>query len=192
MAFRKLSNIRESILEKAVEIGANEGIEAITARKVASATDISTHTIYTNFLSMGDLIDEAAVRYEKKELNLLISYLKESKDKEEAFLKTLDSLMEQKNGTLFYSAYRSSNLQEYYNRQKTKTQKYIECSKLLFGEFKGVSDEIYLFLWNHAIICLFTYSSALIREKVVDTLENRKTIINIIFNGTTHILPNQK
>lgn len=189
MAYRKLSNIRESILENAVRIGANEGIDAITARKVALASDISTHTIYTNFLSMDDLINEAAIRYEKKELGLLISCLKDKESKEEAFLNVLISLLEEKEGTIFYSSYRSSNLQEYYDRQKTKTQKYIECSKLLFGDYKKISDETYLFLWNHAIMCLFSYSSALIREKIADIPEARKTIIDIIFNGTTNILP---
>ena len=192
MAYRKLSNIRESILEKVTELGAKEGISSITARKVASLADISTHTIYTNFLSMDDLINEAALRYEKKELNVLISCLKENISKEEAFLKTLQSLMEEKNGTLFYSDYRSSKLREYYDRQKAKTQKYIEYSKMLFGDYKSVSDKIYLFLWNHAIMCLFVYSSALIKGKINDTLEARKTIIEIIFNGTTHILPNKK
>lgn len=189
MAYRKLSNIRESILENAVRIGANQGIDAITARKVALASGISTHTIYTNFLSMDDLINEAAIRYEKKEIGLLIACLEDKESKEEAFSNVLSSLLEEKEGTLFYSSYRTSNLQEYYNRQKTKTQKYIECSKLLFGEHKKIPDETYLFLWNHAIMCLFAYSSALIRGKIVDSPEARKTIIDIIFNGTTNVLP---
>ena len=66
MAYRKLKNIKGKILAKALEIGANEGVYNITARKIAKNCDISTHTIYNHFLSMRDVIDSIAFNYDRK------------------------------------------------------------------------------------------------------------------------------
>ena len=52
MGYRKLENIKERIEQEALLIGATKGVADISARNVAKACGISTHTIYCHFKSM--------------------------------------------------------------------------------------------------------------------------------------------
>ena len=90
MAYRKLKNIKGKILAKALEIGANEGVYNITARKIAKNCDISTHTIYNYFQSMRELIDSIAFNYDRKYMEDIKKVILKGYSKQEIFYHFLD------------------------------------------------------------------------------------------------------
>ena len=103
--FRKLENVRERILEATLNIGAEKGLSAVSARTVATACDISTHTIYENFKSMQELIDEVAQIIRHGNLQFLKDLIMQGNDSSFIFNSCFDRFIENKNETLFYTSY---------------------------------------------------------------------------------------
>lgn len=176
--FRKLENIREKILEKTLEIGATNGVGSISARTVATACDISTHTIYENFKSMTNLIDEIATNIRHQYLKFLATLIKNGKDYPTIFDAFIDKFIEEKNNTMFYTSY-------LHTLKVPKTLEYAEeilnASKSLFKD--GLTDEELYLIWEYVRVSAFYYGRNIINGTIPNTPQIRKDIRKITLNG---------
>ena len=105
MGYRKLENIKERIEQEALLIGATKGVADISARNVAKACGISTHTIYCHFKSMKELIDTIAQRFDRKHMDSISGCLDNNMNIIEIFDFFVERFIEDKIETLYYISY---------------------------------------------------------------------------------------
>lgn len=176
--FRKLENVREKILEATLQIGAEKGFNAISARTVASACDISTHTIYENFKSMQELIDEVAQTIRHGHLQFLKDLIMQGNDSTFIYNSCLDRFIENKNDTLFYISYLHSIKDPI---SCTYSEETLRAAKALFT--KDLSDEMLYLIWDYVRVTSFYYAKSIIKGYIPNDEKNRENIKKIILNG---------
>lgn len=176
--FRKLENVREKILEATLQIGAEKGFNAISARTVASACDISTHTIYENFKSMQELIDEIAQTIRHGHLQFLKDLIMRGNDSTFIYNSCLDRFIENKNETLFYTSYLHSIKSPINCSYSAET---LVAAKSLFK--KNLSDDMLYLIWDYVRVTALYYSKKIIKGYIPNDEKTRENIKTIILNG---------
>lgn len=176
--FRKLENIKEKILEGTLKIGATKGVPAISARTVAVACDISTHTIYENFKSMADLISEIAKGIKQGHLNFLASLIEQGKDYPYIFDAFMDRFINNSQETLFYTSYLHTLIAPL---PLQNSQEILQASKSLFKK-KMTDEELYL-VWDYVRVESLYYAKNIILGIIPNTKSIREDIRNITLNG---------
>lgn len=182
--YRKLENVRSKILEETLNIGAEEGIGAISARTVAIACDISTHTIYENFNSMTDLINEVAKNIRHGHLQFLKDRILEGKSTEEIYTSCMDRFIENKKETMFYTSFLHTlkePIQSPYSKETLK------AAKSLFK--KDLSNEMLYLVWDYVRVTSFYYAKNIILGYIPNTKETRENIKTIIIKGLGYLRP---
>lgn len=182
--YRKLENIREKILEATLRIGAENGIGAISARTVATACDISTHTIYENFNSMTNLIDEIAKVIRHGYLQLLKDSILEGKSTEEIYTSCMDRFIKNKEETMFYTSYLHTLKDPI---QCPYSEETLNAAKSLFK--KDLSNEMLYLIWDYVRVTSFYYAKNIILGYIPNTKETRENIKTIILKGIEYLRP---
>lgn len=182
--FRKLENIKEKILEATLNIGAESGINAISARTVATACDISTHTIYENFNSMPELINEVAKNIRHGHLQFLKDKILEGKDSTYIYNSCMDRFIENKKETMFYTSYLHT-IKDPINC--SYSQETLNAAKTLFK--KGLSNEMLFLVWDYVRVTSFYYAKNIILGHIPNTKEARENISTIILKGMEYLRP---
>lgn len=182
--YRKLENVRERILEATLNIGAEKGFKSISARTVATACDISTHTIYENFKSMQDLIDEIATRIRHGHLQFLHDLILKGDDSSSIYNACLDRFIANRTDTLFYISYLHSINDPISCTYSNET---LRTAKSLFK--RDLSDEMLYLIWDYVRVTSFYYAKNIIKGYIPNTKENRENIKKIILNGMEYFRP---
>lgn len=186
MGYRKLENTKSKIEAAALAIGSQDGVQCVSARTIAAACDISTHTIYNNFPSMQDLIDYIAQKFDRKHLKNVVSLVNEGKTWQEIFNIMVDKLTRDKAGTLYYISY--TNLFGFDpTMENPRAEEFLAVSKKLFDPNGKLSDEILLFLWDYVTNTAFYYADKIIRKYIEDTKEMRELVCNLIIKGVDSV-----
>ncbi len=186
MGYRKLENTKNRIEAAALAIGAQDGVQCISARTIAAACDISTHTIYNNFPSMQDLIDVIAQKFDRKHLKNVINLVDDGKTWQEIFDIMIDKLTRDKAGTLYYISY--TGLYGFDpTMQNPRAEEFLEVSKKLFDPNGKLSDETLLILWDYVTNTAFYYSDKIIRKYIDDTEQTRRLCCDLIINGVNSV-----
>ena len=187
MGYRKLENVKSRIEIAALNIGSEDGVQCISARTIAAACDISTHTIYNNFPSMQDLIDAVAFKFDRKHMKNLVDLIEKGLSWQEIFNEFIDEFTQDKIGTLYYISY--NNIYGFDPTiENPRAEEFLEVSAKLFDPERKLSDGKLLYLWNHVSDAAFKYSADVIRGYVKDTPENRVFACNLIVNGVNGVI----
>lgn len=182
--YRKLDNIRSKILEATLNIGAEKGISAISARTVATACDISTHTIYENFNSMNDLINEIAKGIRHGYLQLLKDSILEGKSTEEIYTSCMDRFIENKQETMFYTSFLHTLKNPI---ECSYSEETLNAAKSLFKT--SLSNEMLYLVWDYVRVTSFYYAKKIILGYIPNTEETRENIKTIILKGMEYLRP---
>ncbi len=185
MAFRVLKNVKERILIEGLNIGANEGVYCITARKLAKKCDISTHTIYNYFPSMRSLIDEIAITFDRKYMDEILPLINNNASREDVFNYFLDAFIKERNSTLYYISYI-----HYYGFDPTskneRADEFLVYAKMIFGD--NLDNDTYLFLWDYITRVIFYYAEKILKGLLPDTKEFRKLAFDVVYNGVNNLI----
>lgn len=187
MAYRKLKNIKGKILDEALEIGANEGVYNITARKIAKNCDISTHTIYNHFLSMRDLIDSIAFNYDRKYMEDIKKVILKGYSKQKIFYHFLDIFIKEKSNTLYYISY----VHCYGFNPTTKndrTSEFVIYARYIFND--NLDDNTIMFLWDFITRILFYYAEKIIKGFIPYDEHYKSMMLNAITQGINSFIKN--
>ena len=186
MGYRKLENNKNKIEAAALAIGSHDGVQCISARTIAAACDISTHTIYNNFPSMQDLIDFIAQKFDRKHLKNVVNLVEEGKTWQEIFNIMIDKLTRDKAATLYYISY--TNIYGFDpTMENPRAEEFLEVSRKLFDPNGKLSDEVLLVIWDYVTTTALYYSDKIIRKYIEDTKEMRDLACNLIINGVDSV-----
>lgn len=187
MGYRKLENIKERIEQEALLIGATKGVAEISARNVAKACGISTHTIYCHFKSMKELIDTIAQRFDRKHMDSISGCLDNNMNIIEIFDFFVERFIEDKIETLYYISYNNK-----YGFDPTinnpRANEFLKVAHLLFSNNTKLSDDQTLLLWDYITSMAFFYAEKIIKGFLENTFENKENIHSIVFRGLNSIL----
>lgn len=187
MAYRKLKNIKGKILAKALEIGANEGVYNITARKIAKNCDISTHTIYNYFQSMRELIDSIAFNYDRKYMEDIKKVILKGYSKQEIFYHFLDIFIREKNNTLYYISY--VHCYGFNPTSKNdRTSEFVPYARYIFND--DIDDNTIMFLWDFITRTLFYYSEKIIKGFIPYDEHYKNMMFKTITQGINNFIKN--
>ncbi|MDD3946862.1 MAG: TetR/AcrR family transcriptional regulator [Clostridia bacterium] len=119
MARRTLNGIEDKILMQTVKMGAQNGIESISTKKIAKCCDISEPTIYVHFKTKRNLIVQAGRRFDNTIRQMMSDTYYDFQDKflldqkvKSTWLKIFDFLLAHPNDTKYYNRYRHSAFYE--------------------------------------------------------------------------------
>lgn len=187
MGYRKLENIKERIEQEALLIGATKGVADISARNVAKACGISTHTIYCHFKSMKELIDTIAQRFDRKHMDSISGCLDNNMNIIEIFDFFVERFIEDKIETLYYISYNNK-----YGFDPTinnpRANEFLKTAHLLFFKNNNLSDEQVLLVWDYITSMVFFYVEKILKGFLENTFENKENIHSIVFKGLNSII----
>ena len=186
MAYRKLNNIKHKIEQATIKIGAKNGIHAVSARDVAAECDISTHTIYTNFPSMENLIDFIADRFERRHMNEAVKLSDQGVSLGEMFDEVLDGFIKDKRETLYFSSYINEK-KGVPMKDNPREGEYLSLARKILKNDE-LSDEAVLFVWNYVVSVLFFYAQKIIKKFIPNSETTRKEIKKLVFEGLNAII----
>lgn len=187
MARRTLIDIDNKILAAVTELGAKDGINAITAQKVAKMCDISHFTCFEHFGTKQNMLDQAAIAFENKYMQILMSLIGTGEKMEDLFVEMLDQLINDPYGTIYYLNYTAT-----YGFKPTPQNINFDMFKSalvkLLGEIPGYTDEMYMLTWEYISSQCFTYARYIAREQMPNTPEYKQFIKNLVFSGVNKVI----
>lgn len=196
LARRKLENIDELILDAVTHIGATEGISAVTGRRVAAMCDISHFTCFHHFETTRNMLDAAAVRFERKYMRITTELFAKNMSWKDIWDTVLDRLIEDSDGTFFYDRYRTA-FGFIPTMAHARAQELLEFNKIVVHA-DGFTDEQYMLLGDYVTALAFFYARRIIQKQLPNTPEVRAFIYKTVsswqqeFNRSEHIRLNVK
>ena len=186
MSRRTLVDIDDRILDAVMEIGAAEGVSAISAQKVAKICGISHFTCFDHFGTRQNMIDQAKIAFENKYTKILMDNLNQYENIEDLWVAMLDELTKTPSGTVFYLNYNSL-----YGFKPTPQNMNFGMFKgtliKVLGEIPGFTDEMYMLTWDYLFNQAFIYARYIIRGNVSNTPNHKNFIKDLVFRGVREI-----
>lgn len=183
MGYRNLKNIDDKILDMVLEVGSKIGPQKVTAVKVAEKLDVSNFLIFDHFKTKKNLIDQAAIHFEKKMMRHFQELVIEGVRQEDLFDGMLDFLIKEAYGTLYYSAYvRTYGYDPTMNNPHALS--FMPQALTFFGIEEGShSTESVLFIWDYVTSIVKYYAEMIIRGHFPNTGMTKRKIRSIVFKG---------
>lgn len=187
MARRTLVDIDNKMLAATTELGANHGINAITAQKVAKMCDISHFTCFEHFGTKQNMLDQAAIAFENKYMQIVVGLVNEGGTVGDLFLKMLDELVADPHGTIYYLNYTAA-----FGFKPTPQNINFDIFKgtliKLLGEIKGYNDFMYMLTWEYVSSQCFTYARYIIKGLMPNEPEFKHFVRDLIFTGVQKVI----
>lgn len=176
MAYRYLENIDERLIEAIYKIGAENGVERITAVKIAKECGVSNFTAASHFGSMEGAFIEAATRAHNEIQEELMEAIDEGADLGMVWDKMIEILLRYKERSLFVMSFFTLPIASKVNVHIFQ-MKDIERIQSLFGAPVSMS------VWNAFSGMAVCYATRVLRGSCEDSEEERATIKKAVMNG---------
>lgn len=187
MARRTLIDIDNKILAATTELGARDGIKAITAQKVAKMCDISHFTCFEHFGTKQNMLDQAAISFEKKYMEVVMNLVGKGGSMEDMFLMMLDELIADPHGTVYYLNYTAA-----FGFKPTPQNINFDVFKgaliKLLGEIEGYDDYMYMLTWEYISSQCFTYARYIIKGLMPNEANLKNFVRDLTFSGVLKVI----
>ncbi|QOX64083.1 TetR/AcrR family transcriptional regulator [Anoxybacterium hadale] len=185
---------REKIIRAAIEIGAQEGISAVTTRKIAKSCSIAEGTIFFHFGTIKDLLSNAFMIIDKAKAEALSGIRRELFDHPdermiawEIWRTYLDFWLERPLETKYYASFFRSALYDY--KVHTATEEaglgtYVKYRELMEGRkmFDSAYQIIgYVNIWQHIINATLNFANKISDGEIRESEEVKEFIFELIF-----------
>src|SRR5574344_458021 len=170
--YRKLENIKEQIINAIIEIGAKEGADNVTARKIAAKIGISTFTVFDNFKTKQNYLDQAILTIDEPRMDIVVKMVNEGKDLNEVWDYMFEDFIKHDQDALFYNSYVN-----YFGFDVTqdnpRAERFLFVARKLFNkeDKNDLSDEEILLKWDFVTTMVLYYSEKVIKEFLPNTDE---------------------
>lgn len=178
MARRNLQNIEDDILDAVTHIGGTKGIPYVTGRSVALACDISHFTCFNRFKTTQNMLDAAAIRFERKYMKLSIDLFRQGYNWQTVWNTVLDFLIQDADGTFYYDRYRTA-FGFFPTLENTRATEFLEFAKVA-ADVEGLTDEQYMLLGDYISALAFFYARRIISGQLPDTPAVREFICKTV------------
>lgn len=186
MAYRLLKNIEEKMIAAITEIGAKEGVKAVTAVKVAAKCDISSFTVFEHFKTKRGFLDAAAQAFDRKNMAFTAKMLSEGKDFIEVWDIMQDFFLSDPDGTLFYISY-TSEFGFDPTTNNARGEEFLQVARVLFPKKTHLDDDQMLELWDYVTSMAFYYAEKIIHGYIANTPEVKAYVKRLVCEGVVNI-----
>lgn len=181
MSYRALDDIDNKIISAVQYIGAREGAQNATAKKVATMCDISDFAVFAHFGTKKGYLDAARDEFYQKYLNRMKDLEAENASLEQTWDTLLDDFIQQPDGAIYYSSYISTfGIDEEY--QKRRISDFLPNARRLLAS-EGLDDDNLVLIWDHMVNLILYYTSAFAKGKLVNNERTRELIKCTAFRG---------
>lgn len=187
MAFRRLEGVKQNIIDAVIEIGAESGFGAITARRVAAKCGISDFTVFHHYKTMKNLLKSAAEYYDNALVEMMAGYVLAGKSLYEIWDTMLQYLLDNPAGALYYSRYTA---QVGYDPtvNNPRSGEFLGIARLLFGQNGRVlTDDQYLMMWDYVTTMALYYAEKIISGQMENSDRLKDYCRQIVFCGIDNI-----
>lgn len=185
---------REKIIRAAIEIGAQEGVSAVTTRKIAKSCSIAEGTIFFHFGTIKDLLSNAFMKIDKAKAEALSGIGRELFDHPDERMVTfeiwrtyLEFWLGRPLETKYYASFFRSALYDY--KVHTATEEdglstYIKYRELMEG--RRILDSAYQIIgyvniWQHIINTTINFAIKISDGEIEQSEDVKEFIFELIF-----------
>lgn len=187
MAYRYLEDIDEKIINAIIKIGADEGVQKVSAQKIAAICDISTYTVFDHFKTKRNFIESAAQYFEDKYLSLLTDLINEKKNVYEIWDVIIEEFVKNSDESLYYNSY--INIFGFDpSENNVKSGVFLKIAKGLFESERNVSNSKLLIIWDFVSSMAFYYSEKFIHNFLPYDDQTKNLIKALVFSGIENVL----
>ena len=185
--YRDLGDVKASLLQAAIELGAAKSVSSITSRSVASLCNISTGTIFNYFPSMKDLIDAAAQSFDRLHMDETVKMAQQDLSIEEIWDLMIDNFLSDPNGTLYYISY-TNTFGFDPTSNNIRAEEFLEIAKSFFRTSKSLTDDQYLLLWDYITSMAFYYAEKFIHGYLDYDDYTKAQVKAVVFGGVSNFI----
>ena len=187
MGYRELGSIDERILTTIIQMGAREGVENVSSKKVARELGISSGTIFNKFPTMRDALDAAAQSFDKPRRESVRRLAQERLALDQIYDRMLDYLLSDPSGTLYYISYTNFFGHGPALRESLNTE-LVDLIRSLFGDqAKELSDRQVLLLWDYVDSMAMGYAEKFLNGYLSEDPNTRIFVHRMVSDGARHL-----
>lgn len=187
MGYRELGNIDERILTTIIQMGAREGVENVSSKKVAKELGISSGTIFNKFPTMRDALDAAAQSFDGPRRENVLRMAQERMALDQIYDGMLDYLLADPSGTLYYISYTNFFGSAGKDRE-SPTDDAVDLARSVFADqAKGLTDSQVLLLWDYVNSMAMDYARKFLNGYLPQNSDTRTFIHRMVFDGARHL-----
>ena len=189
MGYRELGNIDERILTTIIQMGAREGVENISSKKVAKELCISSGTIFNKFPTMRDALDAAAQSVSKPRRESVLRMAQEHLAIDQIYDRMLEYLLADPSGTLYYISY-TNFFGPVAKLQEAPSADSIALARSVFADqAKDLTDSQVLLLWDYVNSMAMGYAEKFLHGYLPRDPGTKAFIHRMVFDGARHLAP---
>ena len=187
MAYRYLEDIDEKIINAIIKIGADEGVQKVSAQKIAAICDISTYTVFDHFKTKRNFIESAAQYFEDKYLSLVTDQINQKKSVYEIWDFIIEEFVKNPDESLYYLSY--INIFGFDpSENNVKSDIFLKIAKGVFSHEHNLTNNQLLIVWDFLSSMAFYYSEKFIHNFLPYNDETKNLIKSLVFNGVDNVL----
>ena len=187
MGYRDLGDIDSKIIDVIIRMGAAEGIENVSSKKIAAELDISSGTVFNHFGSMDEAIKSAAKSFDRPHIAAVIEWGRQGLSLYQIWDRTLEAFMDDPDGTRFYISYLSKFRYDPTGNDARNPEFLAAVSEFMSDQYH-LADAQALILWEYVTNMMFYYAEKFISGYLSDTQRTRAFIKRIVFGGVNDII----
>lgn len=182
MGYRELVDIEKRIIDATRKLGAAEGIDGISARKIAAECGISDFTVFRYFGTRENLLERAARDYNLGILQKICEYNGQNVRVTDLWDLMMQELCENSDGALFYSAY-MHDIGSDPTLNNSISSELLTASASFLAENSSLTSEQLLLRWNYLTTMALYYAEKFVRGLLPNTPEIRAEIKKMVFQN---------
>jgi len=187
MAFRKLDNIDEKIIEATIALGAStQGGRGFATKDIAERCHISEYVIFKHFTNKQNLLGITDQRVGEQVAQAAIAIANTAQQVEDFSSALLDWLIQHPDITFFSLNYGHGiphASDTILPMDENIRQEWVEKGRKIFKAPQEVTDEDYLLSWQFLLRNLLYFAGFILLKNIEDTKEVRNRVLQIVVEG---------
>jgi AcrR family transcriptional regulator len=187
MAFRKLDNIDEKIIEATIALGAStQGGRGFATKDIAERCHISEYVIFKHFGNKQNLLALADKKVGEMIAGKAANIASKTQDAQEFSLELLDWLIKHPDIAFFSLNYGHGiphASETILPKDDSVNEKWIAKGKEILNSPKNISDLDYLLSWQFLLRNVLYFTGFILLKNIDDTPEERTKAIRILADG---------
>lgn len=182
MSYRALDDVDNKIINAVQYLGAREGAQNVTAKKIAAMCDISDFAVFSHFGTKKGYLDAARESFYQRYLDKMRDLEAEDATPEMTWDTLINDFIENPDGPAFYVSYISTfGMDDAY--RKRRANDFLPYARRLIAPERELSDDDLMVLWNYMSNSILFCVSSFVKGNLECNDNVRGLMKNMAFHG---------
>lgn len=182
MSYRALDDVDNRIMCAVQKIGARDGVQNVTAKKIAAECDISDFAVFAHFGTKKGYLDAAKDAFYNRYTSMMTELERRNYTLENTWDYILDDFVNNPDGPLYYSSYIATfGIDEKY--QKQRVTDFLPHARRLLSCEPELTDDDLIMIWDYMTNVILYYAGMFARKQLEYNDNNRNIIKRTSFFG---------